>query len=230
LKEIARKLAVVAKKCAYVQKDGRNDFHKYKYASAGAILEKVNDALSEQEIAAQTKLEIVNIDSAATKREGETQRVIVKVIVTLVDSGSGEMMVFEGMGCGTDSGDKAVMKAQTAAIKYAYMIGLNIETGDDPEADVTTDEKTQSKSGSEAPRKSQARPQPNKQSESQNPNLATQAQVKKMFATAKDKGLSPEEIKVDLAEMTGKSSTTELTVAEASTMIDMYEKMPTKSA
>ena len=32
------------------------------------------------------------------------------------------------------------MKAQTAAIKYAYMLGLCIATGDDPEADVKTDE------------------------------------------------------------------------------------------
>lgn len=32
------------------------------------------------------------------------------------------------------------MKAQTAAIKYAYMMSLCIATGDDPEADTKTDE------------------------------------------------------------------------------------------
>ena len=32
------------------------------------------------------------------------------------------------------------MKAQTAAIKYAYMLSLCIATGDDPEADIKTDE------------------------------------------------------------------------------------------
>lgn len=32
------------------------------------------------------------------------------------------------------------MKAQTAAIKYAYMMSLCIATGDDPEADIKTDE------------------------------------------------------------------------------------------
>ena len=32
------------------------------------------------------------------------------------------------------------MKAQTAAIKYAYMMSLCIATGDDPEADSKTDE------------------------------------------------------------------------------------------
>jgi hypothetical protein len=32
------------------------------------------------------------------------------------------------------------MKAQTAAIKYAYMLSLAISTSDDPEADSKTDE------------------------------------------------------------------------------------------
>ena len=44
------------------------------------------------------------------------------------------------IGSGQDAGDKAVMKAQTAAIKYAYMLSLCIATGDDPEADSKTDE------------------------------------------------------------------------------------------
>ena len=32
------------------------------------------------------------------------------------------------------------MKAQTAAIKYAYLLSLAISTGDDPEADTKTDQ------------------------------------------------------------------------------------------
>jgi hypothetical protein len=59
-----------------------------------------------------------------------------------------------GLGSGQDVGDKAVMKAQTAAIKYAYLMSLAISTNDDPEADSRTDEGTasaqgQAKSGSE---------------------------------------------------------------------------------
>ena len=40
---------------------------------------------------------------------------------------------------------EAVMKAQTAAIKYAFMLSLCIATGDDPEADTGTDEVTSEK-------------------------------------------------------------------------------------
>ena len=34
------------------------------------------------------------------------------------------------------------MKAETASIKYAYMMAFNISTGDDPEADSRTDQFT----------------------------------------------------------------------------------------
>lgn len=44
-------------------------------------------------------------------------------------------MSIVGLGSGQDSGDKAIMKAQTAAIKYAYLLSFAISTGDDPEND-----------------------------------------------------------------------------------------------
>ena len=62
--------------------------------------------------------------------------------ITLIDRDSDESVLITGIGSGQDSGDKAVMKAQTAAIKYAYMLSLSISTGDDPEADARTDENT----------------------------------------------------------------------------------------
>ena len=60
--------------------------------------------------------------------------------ILLIDKDSGETVTLTGIGSGQDGGDKAVMKAQTAAIKYAYMLSLAISTGDDPEADGKTDE------------------------------------------------------------------------------------------
>ena len=45
------------------------------------------------------------------------------------------------------------MKAQTAAIKYAFMLSLCIATGDDPEADTGTDEVTSEKVNSARPPK-----------------------------------------------------------------------------
>lgn len=58
----------------------------------------------------------------------------------LLDAETGETVTITGLGSGQDSGDKAVMKAQTAAIKYAYLLSMAISTGDDPEADIKTDQ------------------------------------------------------------------------------------------
>lgn len=52
------------------------------------------------------------------------------------DDSQGEV-TFEGLGSGQDAGDKAVMKANTAALKYAYIGGLNIAMSDDPEQDLS---------------------------------------------------------------------------------------------
>ena len=62
--------------------------------------------------------------------------------ILLIDSESGESIDLYGIGTGQDAGDKAVMKAETAAIKYAYLLSMAISTGDDPEADTDVDERT----------------------------------------------------------------------------------------
>lgn len=46
----------------------------------------------------------------------------------------------KALGSGQDAGDKSCAKAQTMAIKYAYLTSLAIATDDDPEADSHTDE------------------------------------------------------------------------------------------
>ncbi|MBR0289704.1 MAG: hypothetical protein IJQ82_12060 [Selenomonadaceae bacterium] len=56
-------------------------------------------------------------------------------VITLLDPDSGETLPIKGLGFGQDAGDKAVAKAQTMAIKYAYLNSLAIATNDDPEAD-----------------------------------------------------------------------------------------------
>jgi ERF superfamily. len=216
MKAIAKKLSEIAAECAYVQKSKRNTQQSYNYAPAAAVLEKVNDSFSKHGIATSTKTEVVNVDIAQTKSGGEMQRVIVKVTVTLIDSESGECLTVEGMGGGTDSGDKAVMKAQTAAIKYAYMIAFSMETGDDPEADVTTDEKTQNKPPQQRP---QAVPNPKptepKPTTTQSSgDLVSAAQAKMLYSKANALGYTEDEVKNDMLLPFGKTSANELTKAE----------------
>ncbi len=140
MKNIAGKLVNVMAACSSVKKNGQNDFHHYKYATSSDVLEKVNTALVKHNIASIVLPEII-ASSDVLNNKGNTEHLVtVKVSITLIDTNSGEQLQLSGIGSGQDSGDKAVMKAQTAAIKYAYMLTLAMSTNDDPEADSKTDE------------------------------------------------------------------------------------------
>lgn len=148
---IAQKLAAAAAACAYVQKDGSNTHFRYRFVSAANILGHVNDALAAAGLAVVgTSPEVVSSEGA-----GKDRVVTVRTTVTVADTESDERATFAGMGSGMDTGDKAVMKAQTAALKYAWMGALSISTGDDPEADEETD-----KRAAQAPKKPDAKAQP----------------------------------------------------------------------
>ena len=138
---IAKKLVSVMNECSFVPKNGMNTFHNYKYATAEDILTAVNKSLAKHGIACiviptlESNIDVLN-------KSGNIEHLAtVSVHIQLIDSDSGESVDLFGMGSGQDAADKAVMKAQTAAIKYAFMLSLCIATGDDPEADLGTDER-----------------------------------------------------------------------------------------
>jgi len=140
MKNLAKKLLNVMDACSHVLKNGENSFHHYKYATSADVLEKVNAALVENGLCSIAVPEILDVVEV-TNLKGNIERLAtVKMDILLIDKDSGETVTLTGIGSGQDGGDKAVMKAQTAAIKYAYMLSLAISTGDDPEADGKTDE------------------------------------------------------------------------------------------
>lgn len=139
-KNIAKKLVKVMSECSRVIKNGQNDFHNYKYATAEDVLRKVNASLTKYNIASVVAPTLDSMVEVLNRNEKKEHLATVSVQVHLIDSDSGESVDLFGIGSGQDAGDKAVMKAQTAAIKYAFMLSLCIATGDDPEADVSTDE------------------------------------------------------------------------------------------
>ncbi len=134
---IAQKLCAASKACGYVQKDGANNFHKYRFVSAANILGHVNAALEAAGLAVVDTLPEIVSETGA----GKDRVVTARMTLTVADTESGERATFRGLGSGMDSGDKAVMKAVTAATKYAWMGAFSISTGDDPEADEETDKR-----------------------------------------------------------------------------------------
>jgi hypothetical protein len=132
--KIAAALHAVMSKVTYVQKQGKNDFHGYKYASEADLLEKLRPAMVEEGL-----MLIPSIDYASQiDAHGNT---MVTINYTLIHK-SGEIWphVIKAAGCGNDRnkngvGDKGLYKALTGANKYLLFKLFQIETGDDPEND-----------------------------------------------------------------------------------------------
>lgn len=137
---LGAKMAEVSRQCRYMPKDGYNSFHKYAYTTAAGMFAKVNEALTEQNLYTSTRFELLDSREVQTGKGNTEKYAVVKVTITIrdADDSQGEV-TFEGLGSGQDAGDKAVMKANTAALKYAYIGGLNIAMSDDPEQDSKTE-------------------------------------------------------------------------------------------
>lgn len=128
--KITKKLLDLQGRVGTMTKDKTNPHFKYQYVSAQAVNEIVKPILQE--------LGLVVI--ANTERsESQGGLVIATTTLTLIDVESGEQLTFSSVGGGTDSGDKAPMKAATAAQKYATIALVFGATQDDPEADAKTD-------------------------------------------------------------------------------------------
>ena len=145
MQKIAKKFVEVMRDCSHVAKNGTNDFHKYKYATATDVLEKVNASLTKHGLASVVTPNLLSMQQVTTAKGNVEQLATVEVSVTLIDAESGESLTLKGLGSGQDPSDKAVAKAQTMGIKYCYLNSLAIATGDDPEADQHTDDVMQPK-------------------------------------------------------------------------------------
>lgn len=117
------------KEVGYVQKDGKNEFHGYKYASEANLIAALRPAMIEAGL-----ILIPSVTHVSHDEYGNTH---VMMNFTLMDE-EGAMYTFSGAGSGNDRnkngvGDKGTYKAITGATKYALMKTFLLETGDDPE-------------------------------------------------------------------------------------------------
>lgn len=133
---LATKLARVMAAVHRVPKNGRNEFHKYSYATEADIVEAVRGALAEQGVAlvpSIVSLDMKPIVTGDAGREKTKTITLLNVTFTLIDGQSGERFVANWFGTGEDSGDKGPYKAMTGAEKYFLLKLFLIPTGDDPE-------------------------------------------------------------------------------------------------
>lgn len=125
--------------CGYVQKQGKNSFHNYKYAGEGDLLEVLRPAM--------VKAGLLLIPSGKARSSiDEHGNTFVEVEYTLAHKSGAvwpEKIVAFGAGNDRNSkggvGDKGTYKALTGANKYLLFKLFQIETGDDPEKDAAHD-------------------------------------------------------------------------------------------
>jgi hypothetical protein len=133
------KLADVAAEVTRVDKDGFNDYHKYKYTSAEAMLTAIRGPLTARNVVLMPSLADVTEREITTAKGGASTITTVHVDFTFVDGDSGETHKCSWAGQGDDPADKGLGKAYTNAIKTFLREAFLLPMGDDPEADVATD-------------------------------------------------------------------------------------------
>lgn len=145
---LVKKLAEVMAAVDRIPKRGRNDFHKYDYATEADIVEAVR-----AELATRSVMLIPQVDDVAREPIGEKGSVLttLRMRFAFVDGESGATIERPWVGCGTDKDDKGIYKAMTGAEKYFLLKTFLIPTGDDPEQD--DDGKRKGKSLVDAPPK-----------------------------------------------------------------------------
>lgn len=134
---LAKKLLNTMQDCAYIGKDGYNNYHGYAYASAPAVMRAVNASLVKNGVVAVFNSEIIKSCDVTTK-DGKIERYVeVKITYLLIDADNPEdTLVISANGSGQDATDKAVAKAETMAAKYAWTKTLLVaDASDDPDSD-----------------------------------------------------------------------------------------------
>ena len=126
MKQLLAALAAVQKDITPVEKKGRNEYHKYDYATEADFLAMIRPLLAKHGLVITSSVE-------GESNAGQLSKVSVAFTVWHVVSG--ESIKAMSVGYGQDAADKGVYKAMTGATKYFFAKFFQIPTGDDPEDD-----------------------------------------------------------------------------------------------
>lgn len=129
------RLAQASAEVGHIEKMGRNKEQAYDYVRAIDISAKAVKMLAKYHIAFTATTENVEFIESTTKSGNRKTICRVKMGYLFRDGLSDNHFTCTFFGEGHDSGDKAIYKAMTGALKYCLIQNLLIPTGDDPEED-----------------------------------------------------------------------------------------------
>lgn len=133
MENIHAKMHRVMSEIGTIEKDKRNDFHKYAYASEFAIKQRIQPLLITEGILLSFSVEEASTSEVTTLKGAKETLTTAKVSFRFTSVEDGSFVEGRFMGQGQDSGDKGIYKAVTGALKYMLTSNFLIPTGDDPE-------------------------------------------------------------------------------------------------
>jgi hypothetical protein len=151
---IIKAIHAVMTKVEYVVKDGKNEFHKYRYASEAALIAALRPVMLEEGLVIiPSGEELLPVD------EWGITHIVLSYTLTHI-SGDVWPDKIKAFGAGSDKsgkrkddtftvGDKGTYKAITGAYKYFIKNLFQLETGTDPEKDGTKEKKGSPKTTTE---------------------------------------------------------------------------------
>lgn len=220
---LREKLASVRCEIRNIEKKGFNSAQNYKFMRAEDVAGDIGDKLAELKIVLARENLHYRFDLIEVQRKNgmaKDSHVIVTLDYVFLDGESDERIVVAAIGEGRDSGDKAVPKALTSALKYALTQPLMMRIGDDAEETAEHDKDSVSDDPfADAPPKSKPAPAAPK-----DPPVASAEQTKALWQMVKhSKGDKAESwLKNRFAEMKATKAT--LTVAQIKELTSMLQQ------
>ena len=129
------KIAAVAAAVSRIPKNGRNEFHRYSYATESDITDGLRELLNANGLAflPPSVISWERDETADNPKIGPRTRVQVQFALGCADTGETFTTILWGEA--NDNADKGFYKAYTGAVKHYLMKTFLIATGDDPEQD-----------------------------------------------------------------------------------------------
>jgi hypothetical protein len=138
IKNVSSKLLkAIAKVGGKVQKTGYNSFSRYNYITESDVNTAVLPALLEQGLLLTTSVD--GFTETPATPDNKNRFASITLNHTIIDTESGEMLLFKSAAVAADTLDKAIFKSYAGACKY-FMLKLFLISGtdDDPENDSHT--------------------------------------------------------------------------------------------
>lgn len=179
---VVERVAAVMSDCWRIEKSGKNEQQGYAFAQEGDITEMLRAAMGRARLILHAT--IVGEDRYVAKfRNSEGTGVIVHVDYTLLGPND-SLPASRWSGEATDNSDKAVPKALTAAKKSYLVHTFLLSTGVDPDA------------GGELSSRGASQTAPRAVEPARAPRLASEPQIRRAFALARNADIDPELVRL----------------------------------